>query len=191
MIHSAFWLSEKYPSFLKGRFLGVEDFYFFDFKKISRLLRLEYGFLFIVTMRSDVDGMRSIANHVAEKIPLILSKEDFGWVVKCFFAFFEKSASCSNQNRSHCLCGRCIPLGVKFMGLKMSPHSSKGEIEGLIAKNFSAFRRIFSLSKSRELCLCRWTGVLRTKSESVVTEKTSSFLYGKNRGGCREKLFAF
>ena len=53
---------------------------------------------------------------------------------------------------------------------------SKEEIVGLIAKNFSVFRRISSLPKSGKLCLCRWTGVLRTKSESVVTEKTSSFL---------------
>ena len=66
-LQSIFWLPENNPSFLKGRFLGVEVFYFFDFKKNSRLLRLEYGFLFIVTMRSSVDGARRIANHVAEK----------------------------------------------------------------------------------------------------------------------------
>ena len=64
---SMFWLSEKYPSFLKGRFQGVEENIFRFFRKISTLPKVRCGFLFIVTMRSSVGGARRIANRVAEK----------------------------------------------------------------------------------------------------------------------------
>ena len=58
---------EKYPSFLKGRFQGGGEKIFHIFSKISTLLKVRYGFLFIVTMRSSVGGARRIANHMAEK----------------------------------------------------------------------------------------------------------------------------
>ena len=93
-----------------------------------------------------------------EKILLILSKEDFGWVVKYFFAFFERSASCSNQNRSRCLFGRCVSSLVGFACLKIPPHSSKGKIEGCIGKNFLLFERICALPKQTRALLCRRTG---------------------------------
>ena len=74
----------------------------------------------------------------------------------------------------------------------MSPHSSKGEIEGLIAKNFCVFRRISSLPKSGELCLCRWLVDLFVGSEKNASEKSPPHTF-KGRFGevYREKLFAF
>ena len=75
MFHPMFCLTVKYPSFLKGRFQGVQNFYFSLFGKISGSLKLGHGFLFIVTMRSSVGGARRIANQVAEKMLLIPLRE--------------------------------------------------------------------------------------------------------------------
>ena len=74
---------------------------------------------------------------------------------------------------------------------KIPPHSLKGEIECLIAKNFSAFRRISPLPRSGKLYLCRWMEVSRRRNKSVVTEKSPHSSKGRNRGGYRENFFGF
>lgn len=109
--------------------------------------------------------------------------------MKYFFAFFERSASCSNQNRSRCLFGRCVSSLVGFACLKIPPHSSKGKIEWLIAKNFCVFRRISSLPKSGELCLCRWLVDLFVGSEKNASEKSPLIPSKEDLGRCIGKNF--
>ena len=146
---SIFESFEKYPSFLKGRFQGGENFYFSPFEKISGLPRLGNEFLSIVTMRLDVDRRRGIVNPVVEKIPFILLKEKIEGLIAKNFAVFRRISSLPKSGKL-CLCKWVIVLFAgteKKASEKISPHSSKGEIEGGIGKNFLLFEKICALHK--------------------------------------------
>ena len=136
------------------------------------------------------------------KIPLIPSKEDFGGVMHKNFSFSEKSAHCKKRNCCLCLCRRCVSASAKcdyrlFCVLeKISPHSSKGKIEGCIGKNFLCFIKICALPKLRQALLCRRTGAHtpdnKTGASSFVWRCPLSLFNAAQflRWVCRQKTLA-